>query len=125
MAGESGTPLHLKIKAYHVDLVRNEVERPGLKVEDIGSMVVPRQSYIKRIDADCTWPFKEEERDEVKAKDVLASGAASGRYVSIRIWWLLSPARSTKYPTKSARRCRRYARRPIQSEALLVCKGNR
>ena len=28
VVGESGAPLHLKIKTYHVDLAQNEVERP-------------------------------------------------------------------------------------------------
>ena len=69
MVGESGAPLHLKIIAYHVDIVQNEARRPGLKlpVEDIGSvLVVPQQSYIKRIDADGTRPF-EDVRAQVRA----------------------------------------------------------
>ena len=53
-SGESGAPLHLKIRAYHVDISRDDTERPGLKLDDIGSMVVPRQSYLKRIDPDGT-----------------------------------------------------------------------
>ena len=69
MAGESGAHLHLKIKAYHVDLALDEARRPGLKLEDAGSMVVPRQSYIKRINADSTRPF-EEIKAEVRAKAI-------------------------------------------------------
>ncbi len=34
-AGEHGAPLHLKIRAYHVDLSRGAVERPGLILEQI------------------------------------------------------------------------------------------
>ena len=55
--GEPGAPLHLKIKAYHVDIARDEAPRPGLKLDDIINMVVPRQSYLKRIDPDGTRPF--------------------------------------------------------------------
>ena len=45
-SGESGAPLnplHLKIKAYHVDIARGDTQRQGLKLDDIISMVVPRQ----------------------------------------------------------------------------------
>ncbi len=35
-AGEPGAPLYLKIRAYHVDLSRGVVERPGLILEQIG-----------------------------------------------------------------------------------------
>ena len=55
--GEPGAPLHLKLRAYHVDIARDEVPPPGLKLEDIIHMVVPRQSYLKRIDPDGTRPF--------------------------------------------------------------------
>ena len=48
MSGESGAPLHLKIRAYHVDIARDDTQRPGLKLDDIGSIVVPRQSYPAR-----------------------------------------------------------------------------
>ena len=58
MSGESGAPLHLKIKAYHVDIARGDTQRPGLKMDDIITMVVPRQSYLKSIDPDGTRPFE-------------------------------------------------------------------
>ena len=51
-SGEPGAPLHLKIKAFHVVIARNEARRPGLKLDDIGSMAVPRQVYLRRIDPD-------------------------------------------------------------------------
>ena len=57
---------HLKIKAYHVDIARDDTRRPGLKLDDIGSIVVPRQSYLKHIDADGTRRF-EDLRAEVRA----------------------------------------------------------
>ena len=63
--GESGASLHLKIKAYHVDIARGDTQRPGLKMDDIITMVVPRQSYLKYIDPDGTRPF-EEVKAEVK-----------------------------------------------------------
>ena len=59
MSGEPGAPLHLKIKAYHVDIARGDAPRPGLKLDDIITMVVPRQSYLKYIDPDGTRPFEE------------------------------------------------------------------
>ena len=65
MSGESGAPLHLKIKAYHVDIASEDTQRPGLKMDDIITMVVPRQSYLKYIDPDGTRPF-EEVKAEVK-----------------------------------------------------------
>ena len=68
-SGESGAPLHLKIKAYHVDIARDEARRPGLKLDDIGSIAVPRQSCLKRIDADGTWPF-EDVKAEVRAMPI-------------------------------------------------------
>ena len=58
-----GAPLHLKIKAYHVDIARGDAQRPGLKLDDIITMVVPRQTYLNYIDPDGTRPF-----EEVKAK---------------------------------------------------------
>ena len=60
-SGESGAPLHLKIKAYHVDIARDEALRPGLKLDDIVSMVVPQQSYLKHIypDGTVTGPFED------------------------------------------------------------------
>ena len=58
-SGESGAPLHLKIRAYHVDISRDDTERPGLKLDDIGSMVVPRQSEIAMIDPDGTRPLED------------------------------------------------------------------
>ena len=67
MAGEYGAPLHLKTKAYHVDIARDDARRPGLKLDDIGSVVVPWQLYLKRIDADGTWSF-EDVKAEVRAK---------------------------------------------------------
>jgi hypothetical protein len=67
MQGESGAPLHLKIKAYHVDLAQNDIECQGPKLEDIGSMVVPLQLSLKHINADSTRPF-EEVRAKVRAQ---------------------------------------------------------
>ena len=58
-SGESGAPLHLKIRAYHVDISRYDTEGPGLQLNDIGTMVVPRQSYLKRIDPDGTGRFED------------------------------------------------------------------
>ena len=69
MDGESGAPLHFKIKAYHVDIARDEAWRQGLKLDDIGSIVVLLQSYLKRNDADCTRPF-EDVKAEVLAKAI-------------------------------------------------------
>ena len=59
MAGEPAAPLHLKIKAYHADVSRKDVERLGMKLDDIRSMVVPRQWYLESINADGTRPFEE------------------------------------------------------------------
>ena len=64
MADESGAPLHLKIKAYHVDIARDDTRRLGLKLDD-----VPLQSYLKRIDADGTRPF-EDVKAYVRAKGI-------------------------------------------------------
>ena len=66
-SGEPGAPLHLRLKAFHVDIARNEARRPGLKLEDITSMVVPRQSYLRRIDPDGKRPI-EEVKKEVRGK---------------------------------------------------------
>ncbi len=41
-AGEPWALLHLKIRAYHVDLARGAMERPGLILEQIGAIVLPR-----------------------------------------------------------------------------------
>ena len=68
-AGEPGAPLHLKIRAYHVDLSRGAVERPGLILEQIGSIVLPRLSYLRRIDPDGTRPL-EDLRAEVRAQGI-------------------------------------------------------
>jgi hypothetical protein len=68
-AGEPGAPLHLKIRAYHVDLSRGAVERPGLILEQIGSIVLPRLSYLRRIDPDGTRPL-EDLRAEVRTQAV-------------------------------------------------------
>ena len=65
-SGESGAPLHLKIKAYHVDIARGDTQRPGLKLDDIISMVVPRQSYLKRIDPDGTRAFADVKAEVTK-----------------------------------------------------------
>ena len=43
-SGEPGAPLHLRIKAFRVDIARHGARNPGLKLDDLGSMVVPRQS---------------------------------------------------------------------------------
>ena len=66
MSGESAVPLHLKIRAYHVDIARGDKRPPGLKMSDIISIVVPRQKYLRAIDPDGTRPF-EEVKAEVKA----------------------------------------------------------
>ena len=58
-SGESGAPLHLKIRAYHVDISRDDTEGPGLKLDDIATMVVPRHSYLRRIDPDGTRRFED------------------------------------------------------------------
>ena len=58
-SGESGAPLPLKIRAYHVDISRDDTEGPALKLDDIGTMVVPRQSYHRRIDPDGTRRFED------------------------------------------------------------------
>ncbi len=58
MEGKSGAPLHFKIKANHVDLARNDVERQGLKLEDIRFMVVPRQSYLSALMRTAHGPLK-------------------------------------------------------------------
>jgi hypothetical protein len=66
-AGEPGAPLHLKIRAYHVDLASGAVERPGLILEQIGAIVLPLLSYIRSIDPDGTLP-QEDVRNEVRAQ---------------------------------------------------------
>ena len=40
-----------------MDIAREDAPRQGLKLDDIISMVVPRQSYLKRIDPDGTREF--------------------------------------------------------------------
>ncbi len=66
-AGEPCAPLHLRIKAYHVDLACRDIERPGMILEQIADMAIPRPSYLQHIDPDGTWPF-EDVRREVKAQ---------------------------------------------------------
>ncbi len=51
-AGEPGALLHLKIKAYHVDLARRDVERPGKILKQIAAMAIPLPSYLLHIDPD-------------------------------------------------------------------------
>jgi hypothetical protein len=48
--GEPGAPLHLKIKAYHVDLASGDVERPGMILKQIAAMasVVPPAPRSRR-----------------------------------------------------------------------------
>ena len=58
-SGEPGAPLHLKIKTFHVDIARNEARCQGLKLDDLGSIAVPRQYYLRRIDADGKQPLVE------------------------------------------------------------------
>ena len=72
-SGEPGAPLHLRIKAFHVDITRNEARRPGLKLEDIASMVVPRQSYLRRIDPDGKRPI-EDVKKEVRGMEEVVKG---------------------------------------------------
>ena len=56
-AGEpGGAPLHLKIKAYHVDLNRGDVEPPGMILEQVASLAIPRASYIRDLDPNGTRP---------------------------------------------------------------------
>ncbi len=57
-------------------------------------------------------------------RDVNVNGAASGRHVSIWLWWLSFSARRTKCRTGSSRRLWCYARRPVQSGVLPVLEGN-
>ena len=55
---------------------------------------------------------------------VHAGGVASGRYVSIRLWWLQSSAPSIKSLATSSLLRRRYGRRLTQSGVPPVCDGN-
>jgi hypothetical protein len=64
-AGEHGTPLHFKIKAYHVDLAHGDVERPGMILEQVAALAIPRASYLRDIDPDGTRPF-EDVKKEIK-----------------------------------------------------------
>ncbi len=66
-AGEPGAPLYLKIKAYHVDLARKEVERQGMILKQIAAIVIPWSSYLRHINPDGTGPF-EDVRKEDKAQ---------------------------------------------------------
>ncbi len=59
--------LSIKIGAYHVDLASGAVERPGMILERIGSIVLPLLSYIRSIDPDGTLPL-EDVRGEVRAQ---------------------------------------------------------
>jgi hypothetical protein len=65
--GEPEAPLHLKIKAYHVDSARKDVERQELILEHIGAITVPLLAYLKRIDADGARRF-EDVRNEVRVQ---------------------------------------------------------
>ena len=60
--GEPGAPLHLKIKAYHVDLARGDAERPGMILEQVAALAIPLASYLRHIDPDCTRPFEDVKR---------------------------------------------------------------
>ena len=57
-----------------MDIAHEDTKRQGLKLDDIGSMVVPRQSYLKRIDPDGTRRF-----EDVKAEVV----ATAHRYYNL------------------------------------------
>ncbi len=52
-----------------MDLSRGAVERPGLILEQIGSIVLPRLSYIRRMGPDGTRPL-EDLRVEVRTQAV-------------------------------------------------------
>ena len=62
-SGEPGAPLHLRLRAFHVDIARNEARRPALKLEDLASMVIPRQSYLRRIDPDGKRPIEDVKKE--------------------------------------------------------------
>jgi hypothetical protein len=48
-AGEQGAPLHLKIKAYHMD-VEGDAELAGFPMEEIDDLLMPRRWYLNAID---------------------------------------------------------------------------
>jgi hypothetical protein len=50
-----------------VDLTRSDVEGPGMILEQIRAIVIPRLAYLKRIDPDSTRPFEDVPR-EVRAQ---------------------------------------------------------
>ena len=58
-----GAPLHLRIKAFRVDIDLNEARRPVLKLDVLGSIAVPRQSYLRRIDADGKRPLEDVKKE--------------------------------------------------------------
>ncbi len=62
-----GNSWYLKIKAYHVDLARGDVERPGMILEQIAAMAIPRASYLRHLDPDGTCLF-EDVKKEVRAQ---------------------------------------------------------
>ncbi len=66
-AGEPGALLHLKIKAYYLNLARGDVERQGMILEQIAAKAIPRPPYLRHIDPDSTSPL-EDVRKEFKAQ---------------------------------------------------------
>ena len=57
--GVDGAPLHLKIKAYHVDVANGGRKKTSLKQQDIAELLMPRNWYLKHIDAEGKQPFDE------------------------------------------------------------------
>ena len=54
-----GAPLHLKIKAYHVDIARGDRQKTQLMQSEIGELLVPQQWSLKHIDPEGKLPFSE------------------------------------------------------------------
>ena len=52
-AGYKDAPLHLKSKAYHIDIARGDCERSGIQVAD-SEWLMPQQWYQKGLDPDGT-----------------------------------------------------------------------
>ena len=54
-----GAPLHLKIKAYHADIARDDRQATKLHQSEIVELLLLLSCFLKHIDPDGQWPFGE------------------------------------------------------------------
>ncbi len=84
-SGADGTAVHLKIKACHTNVAREDQEKSRLKQCELAELLMPLQWYLQHLDPDSTKTFREVKEEVARRAqqyyDLIIARTTEGQYI--------------------------------------------